>query len=414
MKKIFLLLIITAFFIIGCKEDCNCPNDNSEVTIQIGVLIPQTGSGSSIGEGATAALEIARNDINSYLQSIDSKYSINFKIRDTGTNPATALAELEKLKADGISMVIGPFSSSSVAACKDYSDQNDVILLSPASVSHSLAIADDNIFRLASSDSSQAVAMAKVFEYLNEDIMIFPLVRNDIWGNDLFSLLKDEYEKIGGDLAEPIKYDALNPDYSEPLSALNGKIADHYNTGSKKKPVVYMLSYGEGVDILEQTAEYENLSDTDIKWYGSSAFANNKNLLSNPSAAAFALSHSLNCPIFGLMNDAEYKWNRINDLLIQYIGRVPEVYSFLTYDAAWIAALAYLKVGNEPQFSVLKESIIKEADMFFGATGHCNLDNNGDRSLVLYDIWGLDFQGNIYNWLRVGQYEGTTGILWWF
>jgi branched-chain amino acid transport system substrate-binding protein len=199
MRKILLFLIALSIYIIGCKEDCNCPNTNKE-TILIGVLIPQTGSGSSIGEGATAAIEIAKNDIDSYLQSIDSKYSINFRIMDTGTDPSIALSQLEKLKTDGISLVIGPFSSSAVAACKDFADQNNMILLSPASVSHSLAIPDDNIFRLASSDSSQAVAIAKVFEQMNESIMIFPLVRDDIWGNDLFSLFKKEYESIGGRL----------------------------------------------------------------------------------------------------------------------------------------------------------------------------------------------------------------------
>jgi hypothetical protein len=198
------------------------------------------------------------------------------------------------------------------------------------------------------------------------------------------------------------------------LSDLSNKIAEHKNTGSNKKPIVYMLSYGEGVDILELAYEYEILIDTDINWFGSSAFANNKDLLTNQTASSFALAHNLRCPIFGLMNDAEYKWKRIKDILNQNIGRIPEVYSFLNYDAAWIAALSYLKVGNELQFTVLKETIIEEADMFFGSTGQCNLDHNGDRSLVLYDIWGLDDESTIYNWIRVGQYEGSTGTLWWF
>jgi branched-chain amino acid transport system substrate-binding protein len=414
MQKIVFFLIGLSVYMIGCKEDCNCPNDNSKEIIKIGVLIPQTGSGSSIGEGATAAIDIAMNDIDTYLQSIDSKYSINFRIMDTGTDPSIALIRLEQLKAEGISLVIGPFSSSAVAACKDHADQNDVILLSPASVSRSLSIPDDNIFRLASSDSSQAVAMAEVFEQINEDIVIFPLVRNDIWGNDLFSLFKKEFEKNGGEITEPIKYDVIDPDFSVSLSDLSDMIAEYKNSGSNKKPVVYMLSYGEGVDILKIANEYEMLLDADTKWFGSSAFANNKNLLTDQTASSFALSHSLRCPIFGLMNDAEYKWRRINDILIQSIGRTPEVYSFLTYDAAWIAALSYFKVGNEPQFSVLKESIVKESDMFFGSTGQCQLDRNGDRSLILYDIWGLEEQSNVYNWKRVGQYEGSTGKLWWF
>ncbi len=412
--KVLAILLMISFCLIGCNEDCNCPNGNEKQIINIGALIPQTGSGSSIGGSSLAALEIAENEIDAYLESISSNYEVNFILKDSETNPAVALERVKEFHQDGISIIIGPYSSSAVAACKDYADKNDILLLSPASVSHSLAIPDDNIFRMPASDSSQAVAMAQIFKYEMDNRIIFTIMRNDVWGNDLYNLTKEAYGEIGGEMAEPVMYDPDTQDFSEILSIINNKIKEFYKTAGSKEAGVYMLSYGEGVEILENAINYSDLSRSNIIWYGSSAFANNKNLVSNPIAASFALAHTLRCPVFGLMNDAEYKWGGLQNILTEKLGSMPEVFSLLTYDAMWISALTYLHAGHDADFAILSKALVGEADLFFGATGATTFDNNGDRKLILYDIWQIDKPMDTYLWKKAGQYEGVTNHLVWF
>jgi branched-chain amino acid transport system substrate-binding protein len=413
MKKLVLVTIM-ALIMVACNEDCNCPNDNQKHTIDIGVIVPLSGGGSSVGEGALAALEIAGNEINAYMQSIVAYYDFNFIVKDSETDPQVALSVLKEFHQSGIRVVIGPFSSTAVAACKDFADQNDMLILSPASVSHSLSIPDDNIFRMPASDSTQAIAMSQIFQYDNQNRVIFTIMRDDVWGNDLYDLTRTSYEQIGGEMAEPIIYAPDTHDFSDALSILNDRIGEFFENSGNKKAGVYLLSYGEGMKILEKAGEYSNLSSSDIIWYGSSAFANNKDIISNPAASLFALEHSFRCPVFGLINDAEYKWSKLEKSLSNKLGRIPEVFSFLIYDALWVASLSYLQAGHDPDFSEYKKAMIKVADLYFGVTGPTSFDQNGDRMMIIYDIWQILRPEEAYSWVKVGQYEGASNTIRWF
>lgn len=414
MKNFFIVLFVISIYIIGCSEDCICPDKSDKEYINIGVLMPESGTGSSIGESSQAALVIAEREIDSYFESIGSNYDIEFIFKDSETDPEVALEKLKEFDTEGIRIVIGPYSSSSVANCKDYADENDILIVSPSSVAYSLAIPDDNIFRLAANDSSQAIAMAKIFKYGFDRRVIFPIMRNDVWGNDLYQLTKEAYEELGGEMAEPIKYDPDTQDFSEILNDLNDNVIEFYQTAGDKEAGVYMLTFGEGVDILRIADNYSKLSSTSITWYGSSAFANNRDLVDDQYAASFALTHSFTCPIFGLMNEAKYKWEPLHSELQEVLGRIPDIYTLLAYDALWLSALSVLQAGSDADFDLLKESFYLEADKYFGASGPTRLNENGDRSLVLYDIWKVNRPGNNYDWKRVGQFNGITNSIDWF
>jgi branched-chain amino acid transport system substrate-binding protein len=408
------MVIIATLYLVACKEDCNCPNDDDKQTIKIGVLMPTSGSGASTGESSLAALDIAKEEIDEYLQSIGSKYDIEYVFKDSETNPEVALAKVKQFHNEGISIIIGPYSSSSVAACKAYVDENDMLLVSPSSVAFSLAIPNDNIFRLPPNDFSQALAMAQIFKYGFNRRVIFPIMRDDVWGNDLYELTKDAYEAIGGEMAEPIKYSPDARDFTNALNDLDDKIIDFYETAGDKEAGVYLISFGEGVDIMQYANNYTMLSRTNILWYGSSAFANNKDMVTNPHSASFALTRFFPCPIFGLMKDAEYKWGALENALTHKLGRTPEVYALLAYDALWLSALAYIQVSNEAEFSNLKKAFVQAAENYFGVSGPTSFDASGDRKLILYDIWRIQKPGDNYEWAKVGQYDGVTNRLEWF
>ncbi len=126
MRILVVLLLISLCF-SACNEDCNCPNDDEKKDILIGVLMPATGSAASTGESSVEALEIAESSINTYLESIGSKYSIHYVFKDSETDPEVALAKVKEFDNEGIKIIIGPYSSSSVAACKSYVDENEIL-----------------------------------------------------------------------------------------------------------------------------------------------------------------------------------------------------------------------------------------------------------------------------------------------
>ena len=71
-------------------------NDIEEISI--GVLLPITGTLSSLGESGYNIVKITLQDINNYLDNINSKYRIKLFIENTNTNPDEALQKIKLLK----------------------------------------------------------------------------------------------------------------------------------------------------------------------------------------------------------------------------------------------------------------------------------------------------------------------------
>ena len=120
----------------------------STESFEIGIILPQTGSGASSGESMEAGINLAVGDLNAYMESTGAPLRMEAIFRDSETDPSTALVQLEDLYQQGIRHVIGPYSSANCAAVLDYADENEIVLVSPSSEASSLAIANDNLFRL--------------------------------------------------------------------------------------------------------------------------------------------------------------------------------------------------------------------------------------------------------------------------
>ena len=159
LKSILLAstLVAAGLVSVACDEDTTGPDDN---TIVIGGLFSLTGNWATLGVASKAAMEIGIDDVNQYLVRGNSGLQFSASIQDTKLDPATALTQVTAMKAAGVEVVIGPQSSSEVAAIKSYVDANGVLVISQSSTAGTLAVANDNIFRLTPSDALEATAIA--------------------------------------------------------------------------------------------------------------------------------------------------------------------------------------------------------------------------------------------------------------
>jgi hypothetical protein len=83
------------------------------------------------------------------------------------------------------------------------------------------------------------------------------------------------------------------------------------------------------------------------------------------------------------------------------------------YDSAWIYALSVLEAGTtEP--SDIKNVLQGVAGAFEGASGICVLDDNGDRKLSNYHIWGYLTKNRKYYNEKLGFFEGKTNKITWY
>jgi len=410
--KKFIFFLVSLFLIFtSCEKHCTWQNENEykqRPVFRIGVLLSLSGSGASTGQSTKVSIDLARQDITAWLGTIGSIDRFQINIADTKTDTAEALKQIRNFYNQGIRLVIGPYSSAEVAAIKTFADSHGILVVSPSSVAVSLAIPGDNIFRFVTCDLIQGKAMAAMLAADNIRTII-PMIRNDVWGNDLLGATADNFTGQGGIVNPAMKYDPKASSFTSELALLDSTVSRLLASYNNHELAVYLCSFGEGTAILAAAGNYPHLKM--IRWYGSSAFAQNASLLADTAASGFASSHDLPCPIFGLDETAKDKWQPLIERIQLILGRVPEVYALTAYDVVWIGVKTHIYTGLQRDIAMFKSAFTSEAANYFGVTGNTTLDANGDRAYGNYDFWAVKQIQSSRQWQVVARYNSATGTL---
>jgi branched-chain amino acid transport system substrate-binding protein len=345
---------------------------------------------------------------------------IELIIEDTKTDAEVALEKLKDLKSKGVQIVIGPATSASVSAVKDYADHNGIMIISFSSTATQLAIPNDNVFRFVSDDSHQAQAVAKKM-WKDGVRVVIPMWRTDIFGEGLHSSLTENFKRMGGTVVEGGGYKPPTGDFSaslhrinfifweQDLKVLESRVKDAIRQYGADKVGVYAVSFDEIVPIMIQSQRHPVLSS--VKWYGSDGSALNAGLVKNTDAANFAIETSFVNPIYAVDNENDSKFIKVNKEITKEIGHSHRSYAELAYDALIVAALTSdeLQANQTNDRNTLSKTLLKVADSYHGITGKTLLNEAGDRMAGSYDFWAITSENtngkSAYQWNRVDTYH---------
>lgn len=383
--SVVIFLIIVTLFNFGCEEvETVNKTDNP---ILIGALLPLTGSGISTGQSMSWAITHAANLINN-TRPLNDQITIVFE--NTNTDPETAMSKLQRFKSLGITFVIGPYSSAELEYIKPFADANNMVLISPSSVSISLAIEGDNVFRLATNDYKQANAVSAFIKKMNISNLC-AVNRDDIWGNSLVSAVSEKSKSESFEISKQIKYPVNQSDFEQTAIDIEGHLNFlKTNNVPQKNTAVYLASFNEGVSLLSKSAQHENASS--VLWIGTSAFALNSTILNNNSAFDFAVKTKLACPVYAPDENFKDKWQPVMDYLTSKMGRQPESYAFTAYDAVYVAYEA-IKIMQSNKTISPANAVLAYTQGNDGITGSLKLDKYGDREQDNYQFWMLRNKG---------------------
>lgn len=418
MKKVFffkktavvsiLLGLMVFSVIVSCSSS---DNDSSTRIITIGALLPLTDFKVTRGINAQVLMNIAIEEINTYLDSEGGPFNIQVLFKDTKYEPERALELLKELvEMHDVRVVIGPQSSAEVNAIKDYADQNGVLIVSYASTAGSLAIEGDNIYRFCPDDSLEAVATSTLMIDSGEFTTIVPVWRDDLGNKNLKEAVGASFTAKGGTFLTGVEYSADETDFTAVATAVHNAIAEAVDTYGSSTTSVYLAAFDEVVDL------FTNLSDdstaTSVLWGGSSSTALTPVITDDSTAAAFAVTVGFPNPLFGYNEDARYIWEPLAIKVEAQTGITPDAFSLAAYDALWVSALAYTNIGDVFDINTYKDEFVNAADVFFGATGYTLLNDAGDRAYANFDYWDVCTQNDgSYYWRLAGTYDMKTGAL---
>ena len=407
MHRMTRLAAVALVFAFAACEDTNGPSANREITI--GGLFSLTGNWATLGVTSKAAMEIGIEDVNQYLAGGESGFEFTASIQDTKLDPAVALTSIAAMKASDIEVIIGPQSSAEVASIKTFADANGVLVISQSSTAGTLAIANDNVFRLTPSDTLEAVALVGVMKADGQKTII-PFWRNDAGNVGLQVATRALFAAVGT-VKPGVQYDATTTNFAAALAALKTQIQQAITErGGTAGVAVAHAGFDEVVEIFKLAALDPVFAS--VRWYGTDGTALNEPLRTNAVAAGFARAVSFWTPTPGVDEGARARWEPVATRIAAKAGGAqPDAFALAVYDAVWLAAQAYLAVGEKGHPQALKAALVIAADGYYGASGWTKLNPAGDRKFGDFDFFALSQSGSSFTWGLAAQYNTLTGVL---
>ena len=376
--------------------------------IPIGALFPLSGVLGTFGQNNKVAAEIAVEEVNEFLAKSGAGWRFKLYVEDTETKPSVALEKLMSLHAKGVKVVFGPMASASVKALKEYADSNKIVVISPSSTAPALGIPGDYIFRFCPTDLIQGPIGPKFAKQFGVTHIIF-VWRGDAWGDGLEAEAKKTAESLGLTVAAEIRYAPEATEFSAEAATLADKVNALISSGvSPDKIMVELIAFEEAKMFLIAVSEYEVLSS--VRWFGSDGTAKSAALLEDPKAAEFSAKVRFVNPIFTPTKTPKFK--ELTKKIKEELGRTPEAYSYNTYDAIWVTALAIMATGTYDG-EAIKNVLPDIVTHYYGASGYIPLNEAGDRAFADYELWEIVKTDEGYEWKATGIYSFATDTVTW-
>ena len=211
------VLIFTVFFMAGCstydnfKEAFFTKEGQAADTIRIGVLEPQTGNDSSMGELEIQGIELAHNLVSEVLgKRVELIYA------DTQSNIYAAETAAEDLIAKQPVAVLGSYGDAvSLVACQKLGEKK-IPAISMTATNPLITANHPYYFRVSFTDASQGRALAEyVYHYLQLEQAAVVKVRDEDTAAEMVSQFTGRLEKLTGNEDCIVETIALPPDVKD-------------------------------------------------------------------------------------------------------------------------------------------------------------------------------------------------------
>jgi len=279
-------------------------------------------------------------------------------------------------------------------------------MISPSSSSPLLAISGDNLFRLCPNDLVQAPVIAKMLWNWGIEAIIV-IQRGDPWADGLYNILEKEYPKLGGKILARVRYAAEVTEFSSYLERMEEIARDAVEEYGKEHVAIQCFSFSEIVTIVTQAKDYPTIYN--LMWFGSDGTAFTQQLIDDAPEQADKLKilSTLAAPI------PSSKYFDLYERYYELTNTPLSYYTAALYDIAWIYALSIIEAAST-ETDAIRQILPYVAENYFGVTGWCKLDVNGDRETSNYDIWGYAIiDGKCYN-VKYGIYDSLKDTITWY
>ena len=224
------LLSASAIVVAGCSSTpSEEPSDggggsSADLTLELGSLLPQTGSLSFLGPPMESGVGLAVKEVNDAAAGV----TINLTAEDEGDTDTKAYeTSITKLQGAGVTAIVGAAASGVSRLILDGNVSAGILQISASNTGPDFTDWDDNglYFRTAPSDLLQGEVLGNL---IAEDghKTLGVIYQNDAYGTGLFENIKSTFEGAGGEVVADASYNVGDGQFDAQVETIKAQNPD--------------------------------------------------------------------------------------------------------------------------------------------------------------------------------------------
>jgi branched-chain amino acid transport system substrate-binding protein len=331
-------------------------SDAVEGAINIGAVLPLTGSSASIGEDQRRGIELAVAKINED-GGVDGK-DLNVIVEDSAGAANSAIDAAKKLvTVDDVAAVMGEYSSGVTVPLGQYLQQEGVIHMNVGSSSPEIADIGDKSFSVIGLDT---IASKFASEQLAERGLMKAavMVPNNSYGEGIVQPFTDAFEAAGGTVTESVLYTEGQTSYRAELERIAASDPD----------VILYSAYGQDSSVINQQAFEGGMQET--PWFGIYL------TMCTSDSAPETVQNQIGMDVNYVGPEGQEYQDAYEE---EYGESFASTFSGYTYDATMMLAKAIEEAGSTDAADIAA-ALTTLGEGYAGATGDITFDDQNQRS----------------------------------
>lgn len=336
-------LMIPALF--GCGKSAS----------RFGAVLPLSGAAAVYGQSIRKGIDLAYDEIRK-----NSAYGpVELTVVDSGSDPARAASELEKVYDGGALAAIGGVTSAEALAMVRVADKANQVLLSPSASQPQLTGISTNFFRVFPSDFAEGTVMAKyAFDTLKVKTVVI-LAKQETYAKGIQQVFDEEFRKKGGQVLELIEF----PGNATDFQALVDRVV------TLKPDAAYVAAYTNELSRIIPELRSQGFAGYILT---TSSFATAESVdRTGPAAEGTLFTQSA----FDIDDKSPDHVKAFAAGYTAKYGHAPDLYAAHGYDSLMVLAEA-VRQGGKSSSSFWKG--MRSIHEFQGVTGTFQFDEKGD------------------------------------
>ena len=257
--KIFTCVVAIATLIVGlsaCERVSQIVQpippqmEDTGAEISIGVVLPLTGHLASSSELMEQGFDLALSEIND--ASLNSA-TFKFIVEDDTSTPEGAVAAFNKLiHEDGVSVILGPATSSATREAFPIAQANQVVAISPTSGARGLSAIGDFVFRIPLATN---IVVLKGVEAIHAKLSYQQVAtmydETDLFSTDRDTTLQAVFTKNSIEVRTTEVFQSGDTDFSAQLTRIQALNPDVIFVSAlpPEKPGILMQAHALGISV---------------------------------------------------------------------------------------------------------------------------------------------------------------------